>query len=222
MVEIVSILTMSIPHLLNLATHVGAGGLAIMLGFAVLARTKGDATHRRWGLRFVGLTTIVVATAALGLAVFRWMPLFALLTLLVGYQLLGGWRAARTREAGPQRLDLGFALLAVALAAVIVPTALHDPMVARAVVIGSTGALGTVLSYDLFRFVAPARWHTVAWRYEHLYKMNAALFGMISAFVGNTVRAWQPWSQLLPSVIGVLAILVQAWRLARAGKRAGT
>ncbi|MCC7002385.1 MAG: hypothetical protein IT357_09530 [Gemmatimonadaceae bacterium] len=213
---------MSTPHLLNLAAHVGAGGLAILLGFAVLGRTKGDATHRRWGLWLVGITTIVVATAALGLAVFRWMPLFALLTLLVGYQLLGGWRAARTREAGPQRIDLAFSLLAVAIAAVIVPTALNDPMVARAVVIGSCSALGTVLSYDLLRWLAPKRWHAAAWRYEHLYKMNAALFGMISAFVGNTVRAWQPWSQLLPSAIGILAIVVQASRLARAEQRAKT
>ena len=40
--------------------------------------------------------------AALGLAVFRWMPLFAVLTLLVGYQLVSGLRAARTQGAGPQ------------------------------------------------------------------------------------------------------------------------
>lgn len=206
---------MSLSHWLNLAAHVGAGGLAILLGFAVLARTKGDATHRRWGLLFVRLTTVVVATAAVGLAVFRWMPLFAVLTLLVGYQLLGGWRAAHTREAGPQRIDLAFSLLAVALAAVLVPAALRDPGVSRAVVIGSCSALGMVLSYDFFRLFAPARWHAAAWRYEHLYKMNAALFGMISAFVGNTVRTWQPWSQLLPSAIGILAIVVQAWRLAR-------
>jgi uncharacterized membrane protein len=206
---------MSLPHLLNLATHVGTGGIAIALGFAVLARPKGDARHKRWGRRFVVLTTIVVATAATGLAVFRWMPLFAVLTLLVGYQLLSGWRAARTRDAGPNRLDLALSLLAAALAAVLIPVALRDPDVPRAVLLGSCGALAAVLSYDLLRWLAPARWHIAAWRYEHLYKMNAALFGMISAFIGNTVRAWQPWSQLLPSIIGVIAVLVQGWRLAQ-------
>lgn len=210
---------MSPAHLLNLTAHVGAGGLAILLGFAILARPKGDESHKRWGLRFVWLTTIVVASAALGLAVFRWMPLFAVLTVLVGYQLLTGWRTARTKDAGPQRIDLGFALLAVALGAVVVPAALNDPAVPRAVVLGSCGAFGTVLSYDLLKWLAPARWHAVAWQYEHLYKMNAALFGMISAFVGNTVRAWQPWSQLLPSVIGVIAIVVQMWQLARERSR---
>ncbi len=210
---------MSTAHLLNLAAHVGAGGLAILLGFAILARAKGDERHKRWGRRFVWLTTIVVTSAALGLAVFRWMPLFAVLTVLVGYQLLTGWRTARTQDAGPQRIDLGFALLAVALGAVVVPAALSDPAVPRAVVLGSCGAFGTVLSYDLLKRLAPARWHAAAWQYEHLYKMNAALFGMISAFVGNTVRAWQPWSQLLPSAIGLVAVAVQMWRLARERSR---
>ena len=34
--------------------------------------------------------------------------------------------------------------------------------------------------------------------------MNAALFGMLSALIGNTVRTGQPWSQLAPPLSGLL------------------
>jgi hypothetical protein len=40
----------------------------------------------------VAATSVVVLGAAIGLCQFRFLPMFAGLTLLVGYQLIGAWR----------------------------------------------------------------------------------------------------------------------------------
>jgi uncharacterized membrane protein len=202
-------------HLANLIVHVGAGGLAIAAGALVLARKKGDAQHRARGRRVVYLTTVVVATAAIGLLAFRQLPLFAVLTLLVGYQLLSGWRVARTQAQGPQWLDAVATVLAIGIGIPLADNALTQAPQARAVILAGIGGLGLVVCYDVLRFAFPRRWHSVVWPYEHIYKLNAALFGMVSAFVGNTVRVGQPWSQLLPSIVGTIIIVYHMWRWSR-------
>ncbi|WP_373896711.1 hypothetical protein [uncultured Massilia sp.] len=94
-----------LPHLLNLALHVGAGIAAIVVGLGLLAKTKGTPTHRRRGRIFVAFTLLVCATGIIGSVLFRFIPLFAVLTLLVTYQLLSGWHAVHTKAAGPDRID---------------------------------------------------------------------------------------------------------------------
>jgi hypothetical protein len=37
--------------------------------------------------------------------------------------------------------------------------------------------------------------------------MTSAYFAMMSAGIGNVFRDWQPWSQVGPSVVGVLVIV---------------
>lgn len=207
---------MTASHLVNLSAHIGAGAMAIALGVAILLRTKGDARHRRRGQWFGRLTTIVVVSAAIGLAAFRFLPLFAVLTVLVGYQLLSGWRVAHTQTRGPTWVDLLLTITTMILSVPLTRIALSQAPQSRAVILSSVGALVLVLTYDLVRVAFPKAWHRVAWPLEHIYKLNGALFGMVSAFVGNTVRAWQPWSQLLPSIIGTAVILVLIWRQLRA------
>jgi hypothetical protein len=53
----------------------------------------------------VALTLVVCLTAVIGNIVFRFMPLFAVLTVLVSYQLLSGWHVIYTRAAGPNAID---------------------------------------------------------------------------------------------------------------------
>ena len=96
---------MSQPHLFNLAIHILAGTLAIVLGLYLLAMRKGTPLHRRRGRWFAWLTLLVCATAAIGNLLFGYRPVFAVLTVLVLYQLLSGWRAVHTRENGPQMVD---------------------------------------------------------------------------------------------------------------------
>lgn len=202
-----------LPHLhqANLLLHVLAGTLAMGLGFWILRLPKGDARHRRLGRRFALATLAVCLFAAVGLIAFRFMPLFAVLTVLVSYLALSGWRNARTRARGPQGLDAALTALATGLTlALAVGVAARDP-VARA----SLGAVAAILVYDALRWTFPRRWHAHLWRYEHLYRMVSALFAMVSALVGNVVRVGQPWSQLLPSALGLAVIAFQAWRVWR-------
>lgn len=204
---------MTTPHLLNLMLHVGAGLAAMALGCYVLGTRKGRDLHRRAGRIFAALTLLVCASAAAGLALFRFMPLFAVLTVLVAYQLLGGWHVVHTRGAGPDALD-GLLLLGGAVAAAWLVPQLFGPAAPRdaagIVVRASLGAMLALLAYDAARWLFPRRWHAALWRYEHGYKLVAALFAMLSAAIGNTVRVGQPWSQLAPSVAG-LAVIGWFW-----------
>ena len=79
------------------------------------------------------------------------------------------------------------------------------------VVLSSLGGLATILVYDSARWLFPRHWHSALWRYEHIYKLLASLFAMLSAAAGNLLRVGQPWTQLAPSVLGLICI-VWCWR----------
>jgi uncharacterized membrane protein len=197
------------PQLINIATHVLAGSAAIGLGLFLLATAKGTPRHRRRGRLFAWLTLLVCATAAIGNLLFEYRPVFAVLTVLVLYQLLSGWRAVYTRDAGPQAVDGAMTAAALAAGGLILLRLLHDASGQQAIVVlSSLGGLATILVYDAARWLFPRRWHGVLWRYEHIYKLLASLFAMLSAAAGNLLRMGQPWTQLAPSVLGLICI---AW-----------
>lgn len=204
-------------HLLNLALHIGAGIAAMGIGFLILAAAKGTLAHRARGRLFVALTSAVCVSGAIGTVLFRFVPLFAVLTVLVSYQLASGWHVVFTRESGPNRVDALLALCAGGWALYLIPVLLSSGMDASAatVIYSTLGALFVLLAYDLARWCFPKRWHAALWRYEHIYKLVSALFGMLSAATGNLVKAGQPWSQLLPSVMGAIVIVWLFKRTAR-------
>jgi uncharacterized membrane protein len=202
-------MSISSPHLLNIVAHIGAGTAAIGLGLILLAGAKGTIGHRRWGRLFVALTLVVCATGAIGNLFFRFIPLFAVLTVLVTYQLLSGWHAVHTKAAGPNRIDALLALCAAAWAIGLLPGVLSAGSQAGAVPVvvwSSLGTLAFLLAYDAARWCFPRHWHATLWRYEHIYKLVASLFGMLSAAGGNLFPVGQPWSQLLPSALGLVTI----------------
>jgi uncharacterized membrane protein len=204
---------MSPMHLLNLAVHVGAGVAAMALGFYLVATVKGTARHRRLGRVFGWLGLVVSASAVVGLVLFRFLPMFAVLSVLIAFQLLSGWHVIYTKAAGPNGVDALMLAVAAGAGVLLAPQALGATAAtggAPVVVYSSLGALASVLLYEALRWVFPRAWHGALWRYEHIYKLLAALFGMLSAAVGNTVRAGQPWSQVLPSALG-LAVIVFFW-----------
>ena len=214
---------MNTPHLLNLGIHILAGSAAIVLGLYLLGKPKDAIRHRRRGRVFVLLTGLVCLSAAIGNAVFRFLPLFAVLTVLVSYQLLSGWHVIYTRANGPDRIDAGLLLGAAAITALLVRSLFADGAIvgaAASVMVSTLGAIAILLVYDAARWLFPRRWHATLWRYEHVYKILGCLFGMLSAAVGNTVRAGQPWSQLAPSVLGVIAVLCCWVRIYRAQRGA--
>ena len=203
---------MSQLHLFNLALHILAGSLAIALGLYLLAVPKGTPLHRRRGRWFAWLTLVVCATAALGNLLFGYRPVFAVLTVLVLYQLLSGWRAVYTRDQGPQAIDGAMTAIALACGLLILTSLRQDRSGQQVIVVlSSLGGLATILIYDSARWLFPHRWHGALWRYEHIYKLLASLFAMLSAAAGNLLRVGQPWSQLAPSVLGLICI-VWCWR----------
>jgi len=208
---------MDLPHGINVAIHVGAGIIGIGLGFLQLVRPKGDTRHGRTGRWFLGAALVVTGSAAVGLIAFRFLPTFAVLTVLATYVAVGGWRVAQTRAAGPGTIDLWWTLAGVVGAIALFPVLLgapHTGSSSSVVVWSSFGGLATVLVYDLIRWTFPRRWFERLWLPEHIYKVNSALFGMLSAFAGNVVRWGQPWSQIAPSAIGIAVIFYWWWRAA--------
>lgn len=211
---------MTPAHLANLVIHVTAGTIALGIGFTMLAKAKGTPEHRRLGRIFCWFTLIVCLSAAVGTAFFRFVPIFAVLSVLVPYQLIGGWRTVYTRSRGPAWIDGCLTLLALAIGMLLVPAVLAHPAEAPIVVHSSLGALAAILLYDGARWLFPRRWHRTLWRYEHSYKLIASIFAMLSALVGNVVRVGQPWSQIAPSAIGVLVIAWFFFSIHRDGRMA--
>lgn len=215
-------MSMSPPHLINLVLHIGAGIAAISLGFLILATAKATRTHRKQGRLFVALTVVVCATGATGNVFFRFTPLFAVLTVLVAYQLLSGWHIIYTRASGPNRIDALLSLCAASWTIFLIPLLLSasgNRNGGPTVIFSSLAALVFLLAYDTARWCFPRRWHAALWRYEHIFKLVNSLFAMLSAATGNLVRFGQPWTQLAPSVISIAAIVWFIWRDLRARRR---
>jgi uncharacterized membrane protein len=207
-------------HLLNIVFHVACGSAAMALGFLILSIDKGTERHRRLGRRFGWLTLAVCASAVIGTLLFRFVPLFAILTVLVLYQFLGAWRAVLVKERGPNLLDAALTACAAVAAFMLAPVVLTAPQGGSPVVIHATLAtLVGVIGYDIVRWLFPAHWHGALWRYEHVYKSIASLFAMLSAASGNLIRFGHPWSQLVPSALGMATILWMLWRTWRRRQR---
>ncbi len=203
-----SIIQESWPHTLNVAVHVLVGTVALALGVVQLVRTKGDATHLRYGQLFLACIWVSVATATIGVVVYRFRAFFGVITLLVAYWAFSGVRALRIRSTGPTALDAMASVLAFAaaggfLAFLRTVQFPWDP----SVIYSTLGTLLTVATYDLLRFTFPTSWFRSLGVYEHLVKMVGAFSAALSAFSGTVLGAWQPYSQVLPSAFcTVLAV----------------
>ena len=212
-------ITMTSQHLINLGIHIAAGSIALAIGFTMLVKTKGTPAHRRMGRIFCYFTLAVCCTAIVGTIFFRFVPIFAVLSILVPYQLIGGWRSAYTQDQGPSKIDAVWTLAAIVFAIPLTFNLLDSPTTqAPIVVYSSLGALVFILLYDTIRCLFPRRWYRVLWQYEHAFKMIASIFAMLSALIGNVVRIGQPWSQIAPSAFGFLVLLYFFWRLYREGR----
>lgn len=195
-------------HTVNIVVHVVFGTLALLLGFVQLVTRQGGARHISRGRLFVRSVWIVVGTATIGLVVFRFSAFLAVITLLVAYWAYSGVRALRIRHTGPAIQDAvvsACGLGAVALFVLYLQT-VRFPW-APQVIYSTLGTLTAVCLYDLARFTFPRRWFATLWRYEHLVKMIGAHSAVLAAFAGTVLSAWQPYSQLLPSVFSTAAMI---------------
>lgn len=190
-------------HSTNIAVHVVTGTLALLVGLVPIFSAKGGAFHRRFGRYYLALMTVVVLTAALGVAVFEFRAFLTVVVGVAGYQAFAGYRVLRFKTTGPQRLDLVVALLAL-LGAGAFFVLLHriDLVWSPDVMYAVLGTLATTAAYDLARPLFRRRWvRGRFWLYEHLWKMLGTYSALLSAFSGTVLEAYQPYSQFLPSVL---------------------
>lgn len=203
-----SIVQDSLPHTANVVVHVLFGPMALVVGLIQLLRRKGDARHIRYGRWFLVCIWVSVATAAIGIAAFEFRVFLGVITLLVAYWAFSGYRALQIRVNGPTRLDALGSIAALCAAGGFVLYLKTIPFPWAPTVIYSTLAtLVAVALYDLTRFAFPRRWFRKIWWYEHLVKMIGAYTAAVSAFSGTVLGAWQPYSQLLPSILGTAVML---------------
>ncbi|MDB5267991.1 MAG: hypothetical protein JWP58_1031 [Hymenobacter sp.] len=210
---------MQMLHQLNILVHVVFGTLALLVGLGPIFTAKGGAWHGRSGRWFLGLATVVLVTAVLGLAVFNFRPFLTVIVLLSVYQAYSGYRVLHTRATGPTLRDGLFSAVFLLGGLAFLLLLPRITLVWSPVVMYST--LGTLLAmtvYDLSRFGWRQRWLRGAWLYEHIWKMMSTYAALLSAFTGTVLAAYQPYSQFLPSVLGTavaLGFMAYAYRRRR-------
>jgi hypothetical protein len=186
------------------------------VGLVPLVSFKGGKLHRRSGRIFAVFAGVVLFTALLA-DVFLKQPIALLAaSLSATYQYWGSLRALYLRSRGPGLLDAVMACIALAACAALVHsmgygTASWSPMIGYS----TAGFVGTIAVYDLTRPLWSRTWLRYARPLDHGLKMTGCYFAMLSAGAGNLLRNFQPWSQILPSSIGMCVMVVLAVAYAR-------
>ena len=201
---------MGIIQTINVYTHVIAGGLLLVLGLIPILSEKGGNWHRRAGRIYLKLFIIVLVTALIGVAFFRSPPALMAVTFSAAYNFISGVRALKIKEQGPQLLDNMMSAFAIAVGSLMLigmsenSTASWSPIMGYSV-IGMTAAIAL---YDISRNFWVATWTHKAWPIDHGLKIVGSYFAAASAASGNLLRDFQPWSEILPSIIGSVLSLV--------------
>lgn len=207
-------------HQLNILIHVLAGTLALIIGLVALVAPKHSYRHVRFGRCFLYLLAVVVGSGFMGWIFFRSNPFLLMLTLLSGYVGYAGWRSVRLREKKSSRFDLLVALFAITIGLLYLGHIRQADANWNPVVIYSTlGALCLVATYDILKYVWLYPYLKKWWIYEHIYKMVSAFSAIFSAFIGTVLPDYKPYSQIGPSSLCMLLIVILIWKQALAGKK---
>jgi hypothetical protein len=197
------------PHTANIAVHIGAGVLGLAFGLVPLFSAKGGVAHRRWGLRFKFFAIIAVTTAILAVVFDQAPSALVAVTLSASYQLIGSLRALALRDSGPVVWDGLLAIAALGIAVFLfLAMGPGTPSWSPAIGYSTLGYVVAIALYDLSRHAWRDLWLRHARPLDHGLKMTGTYFAMASAGAGNLLRDYQPLSQILPSALGMLTMLV--------------
>lgn len=159
---------------------------------------------------------VVVATAFLGILLFRSTPFLLILTLLGGYVGYSGYRAVRLREQRTSFFDVLITLsVLIAGGLYLRSMQLAGGKWSPVVVYSTLSALVLVAGYDLLKHFWLYHRLRTWWLYEHIYKMMSAYSALASAFAGTVLSEYKPYSQILPSALSMMAIIYFIWKRAR-------
>jgi hypothetical protein len=201
-------------HAANIAIHVIAASFALLAGLISLFSTKGGAMHRRAGKYLLPAAVIAATTAVIGIIIDPSRPALTAITISATYQLVSGMRALWLRGARDRPLGLLDAMIAISGLSVALWLLLTmgpgTPSFTPAIGYSAVGYVTFLSGYDLSRFTWQKLWKLKVWPIDHGLKMVGFYFALVSAAAGNLLRDFQPWSQIIPSVIGVIALIVFA------------
>jgi len=201
-------------HSFNILIHVLVGTLALITGIVALVAVKGSRAHILSGRVFAGLLAAVIATGLIGVFIFGRNSFLLLITLLSAYNCCSGIRVIRQKRQRPIDHAITLAVIASVLYYLYYTDA-SGVTWAPGVIYSTIGALFFVTSYDLCKPAFPSGFRKSAIPYEHVYKMVSAFSGICSAFTGTVLPHYQPYSQLLPSLMGLGYIIVIFIRLSK-------
>jgi uncharacterized membrane protein len=204
------------PHTLNIAAHVATGLLALLVGLIPLFSRKGGLMHRWSGRGTVGLGLVVLCSAFLAIMLFRSPGPLIAVTLTAGYQYASGLRVLALTRRGPGRVDVLLAAAGLLFASyVAVQMGQGNASWTPAIGYSTIGYLLVMAGYDLSRPLWLGAWYRIR-PLDHGVKMIGFYSALLSAGAGNLFEQWQPWSQVVPSVLGVIAMVAAvAWYSAR-------
>jgi len=199
---------MTDAHMLNIAAHVSTGALALLIGLIPLFSRKGGPLHRWSGRATAGLGLVVLSCAVLAVILFRPPAPLVAATLTAGYQYLSGLRTLSLSRRGPRLPDTLLSILGVGMALLVAfqmgqGTASWTPAIGYTTI----GYLLTMTAYDLSRPLWVGVWYRRVRPLDHGVKMIGFYFAMLSAGAGNLLAEWQPLSQVLPSAVGMAAMV---------------
>jgi len=194
---------------INVAVHVGMGVAGLVCGLVPLLSTKGGRIHRRSGRVFVILAGVVLGTALLAdIFLHEPVPLLAA-SLSASYQYVSSLRSLALRTRPPSAVDTSLACIALGGCAWLLlskgaGTASWTPMIGYSTV----AYVSCIALYDLSRPFWARYWLQHVRSLDHGLKMTGCYFAMLSAGAGNLLKHLQPWSQVIPSSLGVIVIVV--------------
>jgi hypothetical protein len=201
-------------HTANVTIHVVAATFALIVGLVSLFSAKGGAAHRKAGTFVLPAAIIVAVTAVIGVVVDPSRPALTAITISATYQLVSGMRALWLRGLLSRSFGVLDAMIAVAgLSAalwLLITMGPSTPSFTPAIGYSAIGFVTLLSCYDLSRFAWRELWKRKVWPIDHGLKMVGFYFALLSAAAGNLLRDFQPWSQVIPSVIGVIALIIFA------------
>lgn len=204
---------MDVLHFINILFHVIFGSIALLIGFCILIYNKGGLIHKQLGSFFLMSIGVVIVTAVFGIFLFSLNQFLLVISVISGYEAFSGYRVIRNKFTGPLLVDHILALIVLIIGFVFLIYFKKDTPDWSPIIIYSTlGWLFFIGLYDLFRmFLSPAFLHRI-YLYEHIVKLVGAFSAISSAFLGTILPNYQPYSQLIPTILGFIIIIFMCIR----------
>jgi uncharacterized membrane protein len=197
--------TLTLVHKINIAIHIAAGSLALIIGLIAIIAGKGKKLHRVAGRIFLILMSIVIITGLIGVFVFGRNTFLLVITVLSGYLAFSGYRVIKAKSNSPKLPDIAVCLVSLISVLYFLYYFKSICMIWSPVIMYSTvGYLFLMIIYDIGRYFIPAKAYGNLWLYEHILKMVSAFGGLLSAFSGTVFPQYHPYSQFGPSILGTL------------------